>query len=246
MTRIFTIANQIGLIVMVWLGLSVASVAQTGIFGSETAANLSECGDFPTDMRSYSCHCSPGFNIAPVWGSNPYTVDSLVCAAAVHAGVITLAGGNVLAQAAPGQLTYPPSDRNGISSTIWGEWDKSFMFEADFSDNGTDNNNDRSDIPVIVSPGMPVCSILPTGTNAFTCYCDIGAALIGSAWGSGPYTADSNLCAAAQHDGVAGGNGGHIKVLRIQGLASYRGSSANGITTQDWGSFDSSVVFDRN
>jgi hypothetical protein len=49
-----------------------------------------------------------------------------VCTAAVHAGAITAAGGSVLVTIMPGQADYPASTQNGVTSSQWGTWNRSF------------------------------------------------------------------------------------------------------------------------
>ncbi len=62
-----------------------------------------------------------------VWGSGPYTTDSSVCRAALHAGVMhDVTGGIVTVTMKPGQSKYEGSDRNGIRSLAWGQFDSSF------------------------------------------------------------------------------------------------------------------------
>ena len=46
------------------------------------------------DGTRYLTICPAGGTVARVWGSGPYTDDSYVCAAGVHAGVITSLGGS--------------------------------------------------------------------------------------------------------------------------------------------------------
>jgi len=59
-----------------------------------------------------------------VWGTDVYTSASGICAAAVHAGAITLdAGGRVTVTFQPKQETFKGSDRNKISSWDWTSWD---------------------------------------------------------------------------------------------------------------------------
>ncbi len=77
-----------------------------------------------------SCHCAPGAMTGTVWGTDVYTDDSSICAAARHAGVVGEAGGNVRLRAAPGQSRYPASRRNGIASSNWDRWDGSFVFTS--------------------------------------------------------------------------------------------------------------------
>jgi hypothetical protein len=58
-----------------------------------------------------------------VWGSNPYTDDSSVCRAGVHAGVITEEeGGEVTVSILPGMSWYPPTYANGIQTSFWASW----------------------------------------------------------------------------------------------------------------------------
>lgn len=60
----------------------------------------------------------------------------------------------------------------------------------------------------------------------------------GQVWGSGPYTRDSLLGAAAVHAGLL--KPGETKVLRmtvVPPLPSYTGTVRNGITTSDYADF---------
>lgn len=61
--------------------------------------------------------CPPGGETAgKVWGTDVYTVDSMICVAAVHAGVITAKGGAVTVQRAEGLRQYAATERFGIAS----------------------------------------------------------------------------------------------------------------------------------
>jgi hypothetical protein len=65
-----------------------------------------------------------------VWGSGPYSDDSYVCAAGVHAGVITDAGGSFQLTMVPGQDAYAPSTQNGVTTSAWGAWGRGFTLTA--------------------------------------------------------------------------------------------------------------------
>ncbi|MBN2159209.1 MAG: hypothetical protein JW807_07425 [Spirochaetes bacterium] len=55
-----------------------------------------------------------------LWGTDIYMVDSSVCLAAAHAGVITREqGGNVKVKIVAGLDKYPGSVKNGIKSKDW-------------------------------------------------------------------------------------------------------------------------------
>jgi hypothetical protein len=64
-----------------------------------------------------------------VWGSDLYTLDSGVCGAAIHAGLITDAGGEVAVEIVPGRPAYRGTLRNGIRSNDYGNYQKSFRVE---------------------------------------------------------------------------------------------------------------------
>jgi hypothetical protein len=67
-----------------------------------------------------------GFSGA-VWGTDVYTYDSSIGAAAVHAGVITLdKGGEVTIEIMEGSDSYTGSSMNGITTSDWGPYDYSF------------------------------------------------------------------------------------------------------------------------
>lgn len=71
------------------------------------------------------------------------------------------------------------------------------------------------------------------------CTCD--AAASGGVYGSGRYTADSSICTAAKH---AGKSPGAIEIVIGGACASFTGTSANGVTTTSWSSYDKSFGID--
>ena len=84
--------------------------------GSGWGANASHLRGQNGKRFAYTCPAGGG--AGTVWGSGTYTDDSSVCTAAVHAGLITLAGGGtVTIEIRPGLPSYTGSTRNG--STPW-------------------------------------------------------------------------------------------------------------------------------
>jgi hypothetical protein len=81
------------------------------------------------DGQTFTYNC-PGNGIAlSVWGTDVYSDDSSVCTAAVHAGLITRAtGGTVTIEIQPGRRRYQGSERRGVNSSDYGNWDGSFAF----------------------------------------------------------------------------------------------------------------------
>ncbi len=73
------------------------------------------------------CKCGT-YPEGTVYGTDVYTQDSSICAAAKHAGVIDDEGGTVKAKAAKGCGKYEGKKQNGIKSNEWGEYKASFYF----------------------------------------------------------------------------------------------------------------------
>jgi len=65
-----------------------------------------------------------------VWGTEVYTSDSHLAAAAVHAGILDPGQtGIVKVRILRGQKTYQASTAHGVTSQVWGAWNVSFTVE---------------------------------------------------------------------------------------------------------------------
>jgi hypothetical protein len=207
----------------------LALTCGAGLAGGAVIAQ-EQCGAYPVGQDSYACACPAGFSQGSVWGSGPYTADSSVCTAALHAGVVGVDGGKVLALATGPGESFVGSAANGVTSRDWGSYPNTFAF----------------DMPVSAA-AADLCGSYPLEAETYTCTCDaVAAAGGGLVWGSSPYTADSDICTAAVHGGLIGPEGGIVTVLRTAGLPSYFGSEINGVATFDWSSDPVSFVFDYN
>jgi hypothetical protein len=87
----------------------------------------------PGDMRGYessnSIYAIPvvGSMVGNIWGCTPYTHDSRISKAAVHAGLLSNGQtGTVFLQMLPGYYGYSSCLKNGITSSPWGSWNKSY------------------------------------------------------------------------------------------------------------------------
>lgn len=87
------------------------------------------------------------------------------------------------------------------------------------------------------------CGPFPATGESYACTCAAGATA-GPVWGSGPYTADSDLCTAARHAGVLGQEGGRVVAQAVAPPPSFTGTTSNGVAAMDWGTFDRSYVFE--
>lgn len=86
------------------------------------------------------------------------------------------------------------------------------------------------------------CYLYDAGYSGIV-HCDGRCEQQGTVWGSGPYTADSCICRAARHAGVLPEKGeGVFKVTVVQGQPSYEGSTAHGITSVNFGSYETGIT----
>ncbi|MCU0846814.1 MAG: LCCL domain-containing protein [Spirochaetes bacterium] len=96
-------------------------------FGCKKAVSV-KCDDKIKDASSnaaigssFSIACPSGCGNGSVWGTDTYTTDSSLCAAAVHAGAIDAAkGGTAVVTVTKSLPSYKGSARNGVKTRDWG------------------------------------------------------------------------------------------------------------------------------
>lgn len=104
--------------------------------------------------------CPAGCDLsATIWGTDVYTDDSPICVAAVHAGVIDASsGGGVDIELLEGRDSYEGSTRNGVTSSDWESWPRSFRF---VDGGGGGDPGDPADLtsttPTTSIPGVENC-----------------------------------------------------------------------------------------
>jgi hypothetical protein len=183
-----------------------------------------------------------GATTGVVWGTGPYTLDSALATAAVHAGAVK-----------PGQtaivtvdIVAPPpsfggSEDNGVTSEAWGQFPAgAFTVKAGRGGTVRRDTDERRILADqlrierwIDFSGTRLEQRLPEGTVQTH---RVTGRLTGSVWGSGPYTLDSNLGAAAVHAGILRpGETARVKIKVVAAPDSYHGSTAHGVTTLDFG-----------
>jgi hypothetical protein len=174
-----------------------------------------------------------------VWGTDIYTDDSSPAAAAVHAGAI--AAGEfafVKITLMPGQPRYDGSARYAVTSQSFGTFDGSFRVE-------------RAPEPWVVQlPGgddasalVPLTALRGRPGTSFVVQV-VGA--VGPVFGTGIYTDDSSIAAAAVHAGLLEpGELGFVRVTTEAGRESYTASERNGIKSTAYGKWDGSFRLER-
>ncbi|MBL8957649.1 MAG: hypothetical protein JNK82_43140 [Myxococcaceae bacterium] len=221
----------------------VVAVAVTGCVKPEQQAFVAACPgafrELPASLEGtvVSCTCPLGVGSGPVWGSSPYTEDSMVCRAAVHAGAIDPAkGGVVKVTGARGCSRYTGSTRAEVQTSKWGAFPKSFVFPG---------HGEQSCLAPVVDQCPATYAELGEPGDVFRCTCTDDDVLEGgSVWGNGIYTRDSSLCRAAVHAGAIPVAGGKVVVRPAPGCPKYVGSTKNGISTSRWGAYAGSFYFE--
>jgi hypothetical protein len=204
------------------------------LLGGATLAQdqIEECEIYPEDSETLVCMCPPNIGGA-VWGSGPYTGDSNICAAAVHAGVLLPNGGVVIAFLAPGQDLYPASTANGITTSDWGGYRYSFGFGA---------TQAATTEPLLDQ----TCNGIPTGVVKHSCFCPPFAEVSLNVWGSGPYTTDSDICTAGLHGGSLTKDGGWLQIFIVDNVQQFSTTTWNNVTTQEWSGSGPGFVLNYN
>jgi hypothetical protein len=172
-----------------------------------------------------------------VWGTDVYTDDSSVCTAAVHAGVITFAGGGTVSiEIRAGQSAYSGTTRNGVSTKGYGSWGGSFVLAGGSAGAGGGAGLGGS------TWNADAKSLRGNNGKRYTFTCPAGGAPL-TVWGSDVYTDDSSVCTAGVHARViTAAGGGKVTIEIAAGRSSYTASTRNGITTRSYGTWGGSFV----
>jgi hypothetical protein len=174
---------------------------------------------------TFVCLASDG-RIGTVYGTDVYTAESAVCAAAIHAGVLKpFQAGAVTIVFGSGARSFQGSARNGVTTRSYGPWDYTYTFARDGEPGGISWRTVWNKVPVDFNEPVHV-------------QCPSGGRLDGALWGTGVYTRDSVICVAAVHAGaITAERGGSIVVTRARHTGEFAASTSNGVSSQRYGPF---------
>jgi hypothetical protein len=183
-----------------------------------------------------------------VWGSDWYTDDSSVGAAAVHAGLAEPGESvEILLEVGGPRERFAGSQQRGVRTHDYGHWGGSFRLAP---------LEERPDVPVLkllpvnsltgVQFPVSVQDLFPRERRGEAFVTRLTGQTLGPVWGTDFYTTDSNLAAAAVHAGALGdGEVGLVKVTIEPGRSTYSGASRHGVTSSDWSSYPRSFRVER-
>ena len=191
------------------------------------------------DGQTFTLACLPGGRAHSVWGSDIYTADSSICTAGVHSGLITFQqGGAVTIELRTGRTIYGSSERNGVTTSAYGPYQHSYVFKTPDTEAVVREAEDQT--PVLWNTSAALVTFEVGKSYKFKCPSDGKES---SVWGTDIYTADSSICNAAAHAGkFTRESGGSVTIELRPGESSYKGTTRNGIRTNDYGKYGQSFV----
>lgn len=182
--------------------------------------------------------CPVGGSPGTIWGTGTYTSDSSICTAAMHFGWITPErGGRVSFQQVPGLEAYQGTSQYGVTSFDYGPWASSFQITSAVVLPAGGESMTWSATPDSLGVAGNV-------SQSYTYACPSHAGPLDVIWGTDVYTSDSPVCVAALHRGLLSlSSGGSVTILILGGQPIYGGSFRNGVTSEPYGVWDRSYVF---
>lgn len=192
----------------------------------------------------------PGETQSGLYGTDTYPSDSPICWAAVHAGVISTEGGDVIVQLNPGESGYTGSQRHDITSSDLPATHRSISF---VNGPGVDVTNrvHLTHVPRIqwdtkfTATGLAHRHLVG---QQFTFQCpSVRQALRPSTiYGTDRYAFHSKICRAAMHAGRVTLDGGLVTVRLDPGTPKLVGSIRNGVESRSSGGGDRTLSFVDN
>lgn len=162
---------------------------------------------------------------AKVWGTVSYDVQSSICRAAIHAGVIDNNGGLVDVTRKDQLPFFVRSTKNGIESLSKYKPGNSFTV--------TKVEEYTADCYATVAE---ICPFKKPISHCPRVLCPANCKTQPSYWspviGNTIYADSSSICKAAIHAGVMKAEGGFVDVLPLEGRKSYTGVLKNGIQSE--------------
>ncbi|CAG5855905.1 unnamed protein product [Menidia menidia] len=160
-----------------------------------------------------------------VWGTISYDVQSSICRAAIHAGVIDNNGGLVDVTRKERSPFFVRSTKNGIESLSKYKSGNSFVV-AKVEEYTADCYTTVAEI----------CPFKRPLSHCPRVFCPANCKTQPSYWapviGNNIYADSSSICKAAVHAGVTKADGGFVDVLPLERRKSYAGLLKNGIQSE--------------
>jgi len=214
-------------------GTQGSFIQQQRIFAFKDESALSAI----TFIPGVSVYCRvTGATAGRLWGTEVYTSDSSLNAAAVHAGIVKPGQTAIVRVMLMGpQQSFGGSTRNGVTSSSYGSYGASYSVAPAPSA--------AQVIDMLPNPGR--ADQIPGAAPGQSFVVWVVGQTGGTVWGTDIYTSDSPLAIAAVHAGlVRVGEVAPVVVRILPGQNSYSGTTRNGVTSSSYGSFGMSYSLD--
>ncbi|XP_026786065.3 cysteine-rich secretory protein LCCL domain-containing 2 [Pangasianodon hypophthalmus] len=173
----------------------------------------------------YNCPANCLYSNAKVWGTLYYDVQSSICRAAIHYGIIDNNGGLVEVARKDNFPFFVKATKNGVESLSKYKTANAFLV-AKVEIKSVDCYTRMADI----------CPFSNQHTTCPRVKCPANCKNQPSYWapviGSGVYADSSSICRAALHAGVIKASGGYVDILAMDKKNSYAGSLKNGVQSE--------------
>ena len=159
----------------------------------------------------------------------------------MHAGKITYElGGAAVFEPRPGADAYEGTNRNGVSTQDYEEFDGSFVIKS--GSQGVGRSGGQA-VGMGLSQWSEDAQHLRSMKGKRFAYWCTGPVKNSSVWGTDVYSDDSSVCQAAIHAGAITKTRFGVVVIEIRrGQSSYRGSTRYGVTSKAFGSWRGSFA----
>jgi hypothetical protein len=219
-------------------------IGDTGIIEAGCTFKGENIKGEPGSPRQLTCPAGCQKNV-DVYGTDVYTSDTPVCAAAIHAGVMSARGGEVTVVVEPGRPAYRGSKRNGVTSQDRATHDASFRFQGPLVVQAAP---EPARAPTVVDAGCTFEGNQIHGEpgSLHRVSCPSGCKTNSWAYGTDTYSGNSRVCLAAIHAGLSSDDGGgEFTLILGDKRPAFRGSMRNGVESRDWGAYDVSFRLQR-
>lgn len=223
--------------------LAVVTLGIVGAFGVSAAHAADTVPRDPGNLTKYRKNVGRSYQFVvigktagTVYGTKTYTDDSVLAAAAVHAGLLKPGERGIVKVTMVRALPrYKGSTKNGVTTRSYGRWPGAYQVE------------------LVKKLGAPPkvggMTVFPDPGNLMGYRKQVGKSFLfkvtgttrGTVYGSVVYTDDSPLAAAAVHAGlVKPGETKIVKVTILRGLKRYVGTRKNGVSSKSYGAWSGS------
>ena len=185
------------------------------------------------DKRRIKCRDNCSTVDLNIFGTIVYTLDSPICKAAIHSGILKEQGGKIIIKLVSGLKYYMGSMQYGIQSVGISKSTLAYIIEN--------------------APPVSIISCKETASNIifsgpigmkFLVKCPVDCSKIShNVFGSNIYSGDSSICQSAIHFGALNDRGGEVNFVIEKGEKLYYGKRSFGIESKDRDIYVKSIKF---